>query len=162
MRRMRPTTLAESCAACVSILSAPMAERRNSCITFPWTRQTKPLSSIRVFWIGSDSTDRPRLCSSQRRTCCMIINSKRSAIILATADFVIQDDTGIPFRFLNQPPWHVKLYGRYNKPTMKGLRYGYQPDLEAAYKAKPDLAELPFPFGYHWRGRQSGLIMANR
>ncbi len=87
---------------------------------------------------------------------------KVRAIILATADFVVQDDTGIPFRFLNQPPWHVKLYGRYNKPTMKGLRYGYQPDLEAAYKAKPDLAELPFPFGYHWKGRQSGLIMANR
>ena len=87
---------------------------------------------------------------------------KVRAIILATADFVIQDDTGIPFRFLNQPPWHVKLYGRYNKPTMKGLRYGYQPDLDAAYKAKPDLPELPFPFGYHWKGRQSGLIIANR
>ena len=87
---------------------------------------------------------------------------KIRAVLLATADLVVQDDTGIPFRFLNQPPWHVRLYGRYHKPTMKGLKYGYQPDLESAYKAKPDLAELPFPFGYHWRGKQSGLIVANR
>jgi hypothetical protein len=87
---------------------------------------------------------------------------KIRGVILATADFVIQDDTGIPFRYLNQPPWHVRLYGRYNRPTMKGLLYGYQPDLEAAYKAKPDIAELPFPFGYHWRGKQSGLLIATR
>ena len=87
---------------------------------------------------------------------------KTRNMILATADFVIQDDTGIPYRFLGQSPWHVRLFGRYNKPTMKGLRYGYQADLETAYKAKPDLPELPFPFGYRWKGKQSGLIIANR
>ena len=40
--------------------------------------------------------------------------------------------------------------------------YGYQKDLEAAFKAKVQTAELPFPFGYHWRGSQSGLIVAHR
>jgi len=87
---------------------------------------------------------------------------KTRNMILATADFVIQDDTGIPYRFLGQSPWHVRLYGRYNKPNMKGLRYGYQADLESAYRAKGDLPELPFPFGYHWKGKQSGLLIANR
>ena len=87
---------------------------------------------------------------------------KTRNMILTTADFVIQDDTGIPYRFLGQSPWHVRLYGRYNKPNMKGLRYGYQADLESAYKAKPDLPELPFPFGYHWKGKQSGLLVADR
>jgi hypothetical protein len=87
---------------------------------------------------------------------------KTRNMILATADFVVQDDTGIPYRFLGQEPWHVRLYGRYSRPTMKGLRYGYQPDLETAYKSKPDLPELPFPFGYHWKGKQSGLITASR
>jgi hypothetical protein len=87
---------------------------------------------------------------------------KTRSMILATADFVIQDDTGIPYRFLKHSPWHVRLYGRYNRPVMKGLRFGYQTDLEAAYKAQPDLPELPFPFGYHWRGRKSGLLIANR
>jgi hypothetical protein len=87
---------------------------------------------------------------------------KTRNMILTTADFVIQDDTGIPYRFLGQSPWHVRLYGRYNKPNMKGLRYGYQADLESAYRAKADLPELPFPFGYHWKGKQSGLLIADR
>jgi hypothetical protein len=86
---------------------------------------------------------------------------KTRAMILSSVDFVIQDDTGIPYRFLQQSPWQVRLYGRYHKP-IKGLRYGYQSDLESAYKAKTDMPELPFPFGYHWRGKQSGLIIANR
>ena len=87
---------------------------------------------------------------------------KTRSMILATADLIIQDDTGIPYRFLGQSPWHVRLYGRYNRPNMKGLRYGYQADLESAYKAKTDLPELPFPFGYHWKGKKSGLLIANR
>lgn len=87
---------------------------------------------------------------------------KTRNMILATADLVVQDDTGIPFRFLNQAPWQVRLYGRYNKPTIRGLRYGYQADLESAYKAKAEPPELPFPFGYQWRGKQSGLLVASR
>ena len=86
---------------------------------------------------------------------------KTRNMIMAAADYVVQDDTGIPYRFLRQASWQVRLYGRYNKP-IKSLRYGYQADLEGAYKEKPDLAELPFPFGYHWRGQQSGLMIANR
>jgi hypothetical protein len=86
---------------------------------------------------------------------------KTRAMILSSADYVIQDDTGIPYRFLQQSPWRVRLYGRYHKP-IKGLRYGYQADLESAYKAKSNLPDLPFPFGYHWRGKQSGLLIANR
>ena len=86
---------------------------------------------------------------------------KTRTMILSSADFVIQDDTGIPYRFLQQSPWQVRLYGRYHKP-IKGLRYGYQSDLESAYKAKTNMPELPFPFGYHWRGKQSGLLIANR
>jgi hypothetical protein len=86
---------------------------------------------------------------------------KTRTMILATADYVVQDDTGIPYRFLHQAPWQVRLYGQYNKP-IKALRYGYQTDLEGAYKAKSGLPELPFPFGYHWRGKQSGLLIASR
>jgi hypothetical protein len=86
---------------------------------------------------------------------------KTREAILAGADYVVQDDTGLPYRCLNQPPWQVKLYGRYNRP-IKALRYGYQADLEGAYESKGDLPELPFPFGYHWRGKMSGLLIATR
>jgi hypothetical protein len=69
---------------------------------------------------------------------------KTRTMILSSADYVIQDDTGIPYRFLQQSPWRVRLYGRYHKP-IKGLRYGYQADLESAYKTKADVPDLPFP-----------------
>ncbi|MSP36900.1 MAG: hypothetical protein EXR70_00235 [Deltaproteobacteria bacterium] len=87
--------------------------------------------------------------------------AKTRATILESADLVVQDDTGIPYRFLNQAPWHVKLFGRYSKP-IRPMEYAYQKDLESAFKAAPDQADLPFPFGYHWRSKQSALMLAHR
>ena len=87
---------------------------------------------------------------------------KTRTMLLTSADVIVQDDTGIPYRFFTQPPWRVRLHGRYHRP-IRGLRYGYQADLEAAYRAKAgELADLPFPFGYHWKGQQSGLLVATR
>jgi hypothetical protein len=87
--------------------------------------------------------------------------SKTRAMLLEAADVLVQDDTGIPYRYLSQTPWQVKLYGRYHKP-IRPMTYGYQKDLESAYSARQDQTPLPFPFGYHWRGQQSGLIAAHR
>jgi len=87
--------------------------------------------------------------------------SKTRAMLLDAADVVVQDDTGIPYRYLSQNPWQVKLYGRYNKP-IRPMKYAYQKDLEAAYSSQQEQVPLPFPFGYHWRGQKSGLIVAHR
>ena len=87
--------------------------------------------------------------------------SKTRAMLLDAADVLVQDDTGIPYRYISQTPWQVKLYGRYHRP-IRPMTYGYQKDLEAAYNARHEQNSLPFPFGYHWRGQQSGLIVARR
>jgi hypothetical protein len=87
--------------------------------------------------------------------------SRTRAMLLDAADVLVQDDTGIPYRYISQTPWHVKLYGRYNKP-IRPMTYGYQKDLETAFSARQEQTPLPFPFGYHWRGQQSGLIAAHR
>jgi hypothetical protein len=87
--------------------------------------------------------------------------AKTRAMLLDAADIVVQDDTGIPYRYISQNPWQVKLYGRYHKP-IRPMTYGYQKDLETAYNARPEQTPLPFPFGYYWRGQQSGLIVAHR
>jgi hypothetical protein len=87
--------------------------------------------------------------------------AKTRAMLLDAADVVVQDDTGIPYRYISQNPWQVKLYGRYNRP-IRPMTYGYQKDLETAYNSRPEQTPLPFPFGYHWRGRQSGLIISHR
>jgi hypothetical protein len=86
---------------------------------------------------------------------------KTRSMLLEAADVVVQDDTGIPYRFISQNPWQVKLYGRYNRP-IRPMSYGYQKDLETAYNSRAEHIPLPFPFGYHWRGQQSGLIIAHR
>ena len=83
------------------------------------------------------------------------------AMLLDAADVVVQDDTGIPYRYISQNPWQVKLYGRYHKP-IRPMTYGYQKDLDTAYSSRPEQNALPFPFGYHWRGKESGLIIAHR
>ena len=87
--------------------------------------------------------------------------AKTRSMLLEAADVVVQDDTGIPYRFISQNPWQVKLYGRYHRP-IRPLSYAYQKDLETAYNSRPEQIPLPFPFGYHWRGQQSGLIIAHR
>jgi hypothetical protein len=85
--------------------------------------------------------------------------AKTREMILGSADILIQDDTGVPYRYLNHSPWQVRLYGRYAKP-IKALNYGYQPDLESAYQKLQESPVLPFPFGYHWRTQRSGLMVA--
>ena len=87
--------------------------------------------------------------------------SKTRTMLLESADLLIQDDTGIPFRYINQSPWQVKLYGKYHKP-IRPMGYGYQKDLDSAFKANIPTSDLPFPFGYHWRASQSGLIFASK
>lgn len=87
--------------------------------------------------------------------------AKTRSMLLEAADVVVQDDTGIPYKFISQDPWKVKLYGRYNRP-IRPMTYGYQKDLETAYSARMEQSPLPFPFGYYWRGQKSGLIVAHR
>lgn len=83
-------------------------------------------------------------------------------MILSSADTVVQDDTGIPYRFFAQPSWQVKLYGTYAKP-IRSLAYGNQPDLQAAYNGgRGKIQPVNFPFGYHWKDGQSGLMIAKR
>ena len=87
--------------------------------------------------------------------------SRTRTMLLESADLLIQDDTGIPFRYINQSPWQVKLYGKYHRP-IKPMGYGYQRDLDSAFKAKVPTSDLPFAFGYHWRASQGGLILASK
>lgn len=89
--------------------------------------------------------------------------SKTRDMILASADILVQDDTGVPYRYIKQANWNVKLFGKYHKP-IKPMEWGFQADLQKVF-ADPEVTArgaLPFPFGYHWKGAESGLILATR
>jgi hypothetical protein len=82
------------------------------------------------------------------------------SVILESSVAILQDDSGMPYRFLNKPEWRLRLYGKYSKP-IQDFNYGFQPDLQAAYtKANP--VELPFSYGYHWRDGSFGVMIATR
>lgn len=68
-------------------------------------------------------------------------------IVLAKSDFIMQDDSGIPYRFFDKNEWKTQLYGSYTKPISLFSEYE-EPDLAAAYKSE-NVKKLPFRIGYH-------------
>ncbi len=82
-------------------------------------------------------------------------------LILAKSRFILQDDTGVPYRFFKNTDWLVTLYGHYGKPVedFKGVD---QPDLRAAYEDPSRIRPLPFSLGYHWGSHLNSFLLAKR
>jgi hypothetical protein len=87
--------------------------------------------------------------------------SRVRSAVLTGSRAVLQDDTGVPFRFFDKSDWSVRLFGRYS-PPVKDFNYGGQPDLEDAYRDTAAVHDLPFAFGYHWRQGTSSVMLAIR
>lgn len=83
--------------------------------------------------------------------------SKIRNTILDKADFIFQDDSGLPYRFLNNENWDVKLYGVYDKPISL-FSNSYQKDLFEAYQQSKS-QELNFKRGY---ARKSNLLISRK
>ncbi|MEZ5352824.1 MAG: hypothetical protein R2762_09330 [Bryobacteraceae bacterium] len=80
--------------------------------------------------------------------------------ILAQSDAIVQDDTGIPYRFLAEGSWQVRLYGGYDRP-IPSFRSMAQPDLREAY-SRVDAKPLGFHIGYGSGRKPSNLLVATR
>ena len=68
---------------------------------------------------------------------------------------IVQDDSGIPFRYFDGAVWYADLWGVYTGPIDLFAQY-YQPDLRSAYRQRS--LELPFGTGYKWRKNESNLM----
>ena len=80
------------------------------------------------------------------------------AFLLHNSDLILQDESGIPFRFFPAQNWTVQLYGRYSGPINVFKEFP-QPDLLKAYaEARPP--QLDFSFGYQWQPSRSSLLVA--
>lgn len=80
--------------------------------------------------------------------------------VLDLSDAILQDDSGIPYRFFGSPDWRVQLFGSYDRPY-GSFRWLEQPDLKKAYAAgaaKP----LGFRIGYGFSRVPSNLLLAVR
>jgi hypothetical protein len=70
---------------------------------------------------------------------------------------ILQDDSGIAYKYFDQSKWDIQLYGNYSKP-IKLFEEFYEPDLENAFnssKPKP----LKFRFGYN---QLSSVLIATK
>lgn len=84
--------------------------------------------------------------------------------LLERTDILIEDDSGIPFRYINFSVFSIKLFGYFDKPVrLKEIpNPPQQPDLAEAIKMTT--TSLPFSFGYGVlrKDRKSHLILAIR
>ena len=77
--------------------------------------------------------------------------------LLKNSVAIVQDDTGIPFKYLSTPDWQVRPFGTYLHP-IRQFWHANQPKLMELYK-KERPAPLNFTVGYHW-GKPSNLLLA--
>jgi hypothetical protein len=90
--------------------------------------------------------------------------SNMKALILKNSKAVVQDDTGIPFKYFEAgKKFDVKLYGEYSQPVSDFPYLSLQKPLqEAFHKDSLNVGKLPFHLGYHWGTRKDVIIYAQK
>lgn len=81
-------------------------------------------------------------------------------IALAASAAILQDDSGLPYRFFDPAHWKVQLYGQYIEPY-GSFRFRVQKDLRAAYQSA-GVKPLPMRIGYGYGRVTSNLLLARR
>ena len=81
-------------------------------------------------------------------------------LLLKRLPAILQDDTGIPFHYLQASNWEFNLYGNYTKP-IRLFKNRYQNDLDSFYK-KSNPIPLGFGLGYNFKNQNSALIFAQK
>jgi hypothetical protein len=84
-------------------------------------------------------------------------------LILSKSQYVLQDDTGVPYRYFKRLGWAIQLYGAYAKPVEDFPAVVEQKDLQAAYEDPAgNVKKLPFHFGYRWVTKIDNLMLTKR
>lgn len=85
--------------------------------------------------------------------------SQARDFFLSQSRFILQDDSGIPFRYFGQG-WTFRFYGNYEHPIELFAQY-QQPDLRQAYAGNPH-SPLDFGSGYQMKPDGANLLLAIR
>ncbi len=81
--------------------------------------------------------------------------------ILKNSTLILEDDTGVPFRYLQSADWQVELFGEYSAPD-RPFKKQYQQDLAEAFAEKAKIKKLGFSLGYGYNRRPSSMILARK
>lgn len=82
--------------------------------------------------------------------------NKIREIVLSHSKYLVQDDSGVPFRFFKQDEWDFGFYGIYTRPIPVFSQF-YQDDLKNAFPKNAQ--KLGFRFGYN---EESSIFVAKR
>ncbi len=83
--------------------------------------------------------------------------------LLDASGYLVQDDSGLPYSYLEARGWKVQLYGKYGVPIPPFQR-AFQASLDRAYKSQLS-SPLPFTFGYQFhdaRDERSNVLVGQR
>lgn len=82
-------------------------------------------------------------------------------LILKNSASILEDDTGIPYKFLKGGDYEIFLFGNYVRPVKDFLWLDKQADLDSAYQTNS--LPLPFSLGYHWgSGKQNYMLFIRK
>ncbi len=77
--------------------------------------------------------------------------------LLAGSRFILQEDSGIPYKHFDAKDWKISFYGTYRVIAIFANRF--QKDLDADMKLK-NRGPLPFDFGYGFEPEKSNVMIA--
>jgi hypothetical protein len=78
--------------------------------------------------------------------------------LLTHSKVILQEDSGIPYRYFARGKWDIRFYGHYIGPINRFLKHGQLDLAKDANASHP--APLPFSFGYQWKPSQSAIMIA--
>jgi hypothetical protein len=78
--------------------------------------------------------------------------------LMNNSSVILQDDSGIPFRYFDPDEWILRYCGRYVGP-IELFKQHVQPDFAQAFNATTPVP-LTFGFGYQWQPNRSSLLIA--
>lgn len=81
-------------------------------------------------------------------------------VVFDKSKSILQDDSGIAYRYFDKTKWDIHLYGKYARPG-KEFSWINETDLAKAY-ADPSVKPVPFTLGYNWRTQLINLLYAVR
>jgi hypothetical protein len=78
--------------------------------------------------------------------------------LLTHSKMILQEDSGIPYRYFAKNKWDLQFYGHYIGPINRFLKNGQLDLARDANASHP--SPLPFSFGYQWKPSQSAIMIA--
>lgn len=84
--------------------------------------------------------------------------SQAREFFLGQSRAILQDDSGIPFRYFTPDAWSIRLYGSYERPIELFAKH-QQEDLRQAFATGP-VHTIGFPSGYQYDYHQANLMLA--